>query len=484
MARFEFKLPDIGEGVAEGEIVAWHIVAGDVVKEDQPMVEVMTDKATVTIGVPKKGTILTTHATVGQIVPVGSLLVAIDTVDAVAAPSAPPTSAAPPSASAAPPSASAAPASPKPSAFKPSSSDGPAATAVGDIKDTLPGASFFGTKTATDIVSAPALAKPSKVNGTHDEGHFDERPMATPAVRKLARDLSVDLRKVKPTGAGNRVSLDDVKRFASAATASPSASAPVAKAGLGRAPVSISIPAGTRDRGAKLEERKPFVGVRRKIAERMQISTQTAAHFTFVEECDVSRLKEFRARMKPAAEKAGVKLSFLPFIVKAVVGALKKHPVLNSALDESTNELVYRKYFHIGIAASTDQGLMVPVVKDADQKTLLEIATEIDHLGNAARAGNIASADLSGSGFTITSLGTQGGLFATPVLNFPEVGILGVHQIKKKPVVKDDQIVIGEVMLLSLSFDHRIVDGHVGAAFAYDIIAYLESPETLMLEMV
>ena len=477
MARFEFKLPDIGEGVAEGEIVAWHIVAGDVVKEDQPMVEVMTDKATVTIGAPKKGTILTTHAEVGQIVPVGSLLVAIDTADAVAA--APAASSAP-AVSAAP----AKPSAPSRPASNPSSSDGPAATAVGDIKDTLPGASFFGSKTATDVVSTPALAKASKANGAHDEGHFDERPLATPAVRKLARDMSVDLRRVKPTGAGKRVSLDDVKRFASAASAPATASAPIAKAGLGRAPVSISIPVGTKDRGAPLEERKPFVGVRRKIAERMQISTQTAAHFTFVEECDVSRLKEFRARMKPAADKAGVKLSFLPFIVKAVVGALKKHPVLNSALDESTNELVYRKYFHIGIAASTDHGLMVPVVKDADQKTLLEIAADIDRLGSAAKAGNIPSADLSGSGFTITSLGAQGGLFATPVLNFPEVGILGVHQIKRKPVVKDDQIVIGEVMLLSLSFDHRIVDGHVGAAFAYDIIGYLESPETLMLEMV
>jgi pyruvate dehydrogenase E2 component (dihydrolipoamide acetyltransferase) len=202
-----------------------------------------------------------------------------------------------------------------------------------------------------------------------------------------------------------------------------------------------------------------------------------------VEECDVGRLKDLRARLKPFAEQKGVKLTFLPFIVKAVVAAMKKHPVLNSALDESTNELVYRKYFHVGIAASTDQGLMVPVVKDADKKSILEIAKEIDRLGAAAKSGTIASQDLSGSGFTITSLGTQGGLFATPVLNFPEVGILGVHQIKQKPVVKDGQIVIGDIMLLSLSFDHRIVDGHVGAAFAYDIIALLEEPGALMLEM-
>ena len=171
-----------------------------------------------------------------------------------------------------------------------------------------------------------------------------------------------------------------------------------------------------------------------------------------------------------------MKLSFLPFIVKAVVAALKKHPMLNSALDESTNELVYRKYYNIGIATSTDAGLMVPVVKDADRKSLLDIAREIERVATDAKAGKSKVEDLSGSTFTITSLGAQGGLFATPIINFPEVGILGVHQIKERAVVKDGQIAIGEVMLLSLSFDHRIVDGHVGAAFAYDVIGYLEDP--------
>jgi pyruvate dehydrogenase E2 component (dihydrolipoamide acetyltransferase) len=477
MARFEFKLPDIGEGVAEGEVVGWHVSPGDVVKEDQPMVDVMTDKATVTIGAPKKGTILETHAKAGQVLPVGSLLVVIETSDAVAAaPShAPKTGPAPSKPAPAPAKAAASPAR----------SEGPAATAVGDIKDTLPGASFFGGGSTTAVSAPLASQAPAKANGhgpALDSAYFDDKPLATPAVRKLARDLGVDLRRVKPTGEGKRVSLDDVRRVHAAPAVAPSSSGAIPKV-AGRAPVSIGIPAGTRDRGQPLEDRKPFVGVRRKIAERMQTSKQTAAHFTFVEECDVGRLKEFRARMKPAAEAAGVKLTFLPFIVKAVVAALKKHPVLNSALDETTNELVYKKYIHVGIAASTESGLMVPVVKDADQKSLLEIAAEIDRLGAAAKSGTIPPADLSGSGFTITSLGAQGGLFATPVLNFPEVGILGVHQIKKKPVVKDDQIVIGEVMLLSLSFDHRIVDGHVGAAFAYDIIGYLENPDRLFLEM-
>lgn len=507
MARFEFKLPDIGEGVAEGEIVAWHVATGDVVKEDQPMVEVMTDKATVTIGAPKKGTILETCAAVGQVLPVGKLLVVIETEGGAAVAAAPahpaPAARAPaagspaagaakapaplPKESGGAPAASAAAAvvaqPAKSAAAAATGSEGPAATAVGDIKDTLPGAGFF---------AQAAVAAKSAHGANGHAAIVSERPLATPATRKLARELDVDLRKVQGSGPNGRVTLEDVKSFAGgaptrahaavehAAPATGPAAAPIA-AKAGRAPVVIAPPAGT---SAALEERKPFVGVRRKIAERMQQSKNTAAHFTFVEECDVARIKELRKRLQPAAEKAGVKLTFLPFIVKAVVAALKKFPVLNSALDESTNELVYRRYYHVGIAASTDQGLMVPVVKDADRKSILEIAKEVERLGAAAKSGTIQSADLAGSTFTITSLGTQGGLFATPVLNFPEVGILGVHQIKQKPVVKDGQIVIGEIMLLSLSFDHRIVDGHVGAAFAYEIIGYLEDPDRLFLEMV
>jgi pyruvate dehydrogenase E2 component (dihydrolipoamide acetyltransferase) len=232
-----------------------------------------------------------------------------------------------------------------------------------------------------------------------------------------------------------------------------------------------------------VEERTPFVGIRRVIAERMQQSKNTAAHFTFVEECNVDRLIDMRNRLRSRAEADGVKLSYLPFIVKAVVAALRKHPILNSTLDERTNELVYRHYYHIGIAAATDQGLMVPVVRHAENLNIIELSKEIERLGAAARSASLNPSELSGSTFTITSLGKQGGLFATPVLNFPEVGILGVHQMKERPVVRDGEIVIGNVMLLSLSFDHRIVDGHIGAAFAYDIIDYLEDPDRLFLEM-
>jgi pyruvate dehydrogenase E2 component (dihydrolipoamide acetyltransferase) len=233
----------------------------------------------------------------------------------------------------------------------------------------------------------------------------------------------------------------------------------------------------------ELEERIPLRGIRKRIFEGMARSKHTAAHFTFVEECDVSALKELRARLKPAAEKAGVKLTFLPFFVKAVVAALKRHPTLNAAFDEATQEIVVRRYYDIGIASATEAGLVVPVVRGADRKSILDLARDIQRLGEETKTGKIRPEDLGGSTFTITSLGQQGGLFATPILNFPEVGILGIHQMKQKPVVRDGQIVVGDVMLLSLSFDHRIIDGHVGAAFAYDIIGYLEDPDRLFLEM-
>jgi pyruvate dehydrogenase E2 component (dihydrolipoamide acetyltransferase) len=490
MAIFDFKLPDIGEGVTEGEIVAWSVKVGDVVKEDDPMVEVMTDKATVTIGAPKAGRIASLGGAVGQVVKVGAVLVQIELGAAPVAHAAPAANHAQPAMHTA--VASGVPAAPA------AKSDGPAATAVGDIRESLPGSSFFTKKApaAPAVAAAPAAAAAPV--------YFSEKPLATPATRKLARDAGVDLRHVRPTGANGRVTREDVQAFAAkGASAAPDAQAhayaqvPAEVRGVAAAGATSSIAAAPGTSGARApiavvaptpaqaarETRKPFVGIRRKIAERMQTSKNTAAHFTFVEECDVTRLKELHARLKPHADARDTKLTYLPFIVKAVVAALKRAPILNSALDEVTNELVTRHYYNIGIAASTDQGLMVPVVRDADTLSILEVSREIDRLGRGARAGTLSSAELTGSTFTVTSLGKQGGLFATPILNFPEVGILGVHQIKQRPVVRDGQIVIGEVMLLSLSFDHRIVDGHVGAAFAYDIIGMLEEPDRLFLEL-
>lgn len=233
---------------------------------------------------------------------------------------------------------------------------------------------------------------------------------------------------------------------------------------------------------APLEERQPIIGMRRKIAERMHHAKATAAHFTFVEECDASRLVDLRERLAPEAERRGIHLTFLPFIIKAVTDALRKHPVLNSAVDERTNELIYKKYYNIGVATATDAGLMVPVVQHADRLRLFELASRIERLSQSAKEGTLAPEDLRNSTFTVTSLGKRSGLLATPILNHPEVGILGVHRIKEKPIVRDGEIVVGKVMLLSLSLDHRIVDGHIGAAFAYDIIETLENPERLFYD--
>jgi pyruvate dehydrogenase E2 component (dihydrolipoamide acetyltransferase) len=471
MARWEFKLPDIGEGVTEGEIVNWLVKPGEVVREDQPMVEVMTDKATVTIAAPKAGTVVEQRGNVGDIVYVHATLVVFELDGGVSAGAD---------------AGHGANGAPKTNgAGHGSKQDGPAATAVGDIREVLPG---MGLPTRSS-------ASASSAGGAMETGYFNAKPLATPATRKAARDMNVDLKRVPPTGPQGRVTRKDVESFArhGGAPASKangvhgaSASGAPATSVAHREPVRIAPPpaaAGPLATGP-LETRVPFAGMRRKIATKMAQSKQTAAHFTFVEECNASELKKLRARLKGPAEERGVKLTFLPFIVKAAVAALKRHPILNSALDESTNELVYRKYYNIGIATSTDAGLMVPVVKDADRKSILEIAQDIDRVAADAKAGKAKMDDLTGSTFTITSLGAQGGLFATPIINFPEVGILGIHQMKQKPVVKDGQIVIGDVMLLSLSFDHRIVDGHVGAAFAYEIIGYLENPERMLLEMV
>jgi len=438
--RFEFKLPDIGEGVAEGEVVAWHVREGDPVAEDQIMVEVMTDKATVTIGAPKSGKIAELRAQVGSNVRVGDVLVVIQTGNgSLAHAEQPPTTT--------------------------------AASAVGDIQDSLPGASLLAHATggAPSHVAAPAAPQPQT-----PDAYYDDKPLATPATRKLARDLGLDLRQVPPSGPGGRVTKDDVQAAAQASQGSVASAPKTAQ---------TRSPAQTRGPAERTDQRVPFVGLRRRIAERMQQAKNTAAHFTFVEECDASRLMALRDKLKPRAAAHGVELTFMPFIVKAVCSALKKHPMLNSSLDTERNELVMHGRCNVGIAAATDQGLVVPVIHDADSLDLFSLAREVNRLGEAARKGTLSVTELSGSTFTITSLGKQAGLLAVPILNLPNVGILGVHRIKEKPVVRDGQIAIGQIMILSLSLDHRIVDGHVGAAFAYDVIANLEEPALMFMQL-
>ena len=448
MSKFEFKLPDIGEGVTEGEIVNWLVQTGDTVAENQDMVEVMTDKATVTIGAPKAGKVAERRFKVGDTVPVGEVLVVFDLAAggvsaSVAAPAVVPIVA----------SASAA-----------RAELGSAATAVGDIRETLPGMDAAPSRAA----AASGLAE-----------YFSDKPLAAPATRKLARELGVDLRAVPPSGSAGRVTREDVERAARGPATSPGSGASVVQL----VPAAVATSPLARPVARAEDERVPIRGMRKRIYENMARSKHTAAHFNYIDECNVSALISLRDRAKPHAERAGAKLTFLPFIIKAVVAALKRHPRLNAVVDDTQHEYILRKSYDIGIAAATDAGLMVPVLREADRLSVVDIARELERLGGLARSGKIQKEDLGGSSFTVSSLGKLGGLMAPPIINYPELGIMGVHAIKRKPVVKDDQIVIGDVMILSFSFDHRLIDGDVGAAFAQEIISSLEEPDRLLVEM-
>jgi pyruvate dehydrogenase E2 component (dihydrolipoamide acetyltransferase) len=459
---FEFKLPDIGEGVVEGEIVKWLVKPGDAIEVDQPMVEVMTDKATVVIPSPKKGVIKEVRGAEGAMVEVHSVLVVIDEGGGGSAPAPKPVAAAPaPKPTAAAPKPVAAAAAPK-----------PVAAAAPAPKPVAVAAPAPAPKAVASQPSAPA-----HTNGGH-------AVLAAPATRRLARELGIDLGSIAGTGPAGRVTSDDVRQ-ASSATATPQAIATVPTL----LPTQTPAVRSQAPRPANLaliepsDERIPVRGLRRRIWESMTTSAFTAAHFTFVEECDGTDLVKLRERFNHRLEKTEDKFSYLPFIVKAVIAALKKFPNLNAHVDDDAMEFVKRSNFHIGIAVASERGLVVPVVRHADRRSLLDLSKEIKRLADAVRNNSLTTDDLGGSTFTITSLGKDGGLFATPIINYPEVAIMGVHKMVKRPIVKEDQIVVREMMNLSLSFDHRLIDGHVGAAFTYAVIRLLESPDQLMMEM-
>jgi pyruvate dehydrogenase E2 component (dihydrolipoamide acetyltransferase) len=448
--RFEFKLPDIGEGVVEGEVVKWLVNDGDMVQAEQPVVEVMTDKATVVIPSPKAGKVLERHGKEGEMIKVHSALLVLETDGAGAEKTAP---------AAMPGTAPVKPA-PVPAAAAPK----PAAT-PSPVKAVPP----IAVPPKVAAVQAPAPAPAPGLRAVPPPAEGDARVRATPVTRKLAADAGIDLSTVAGSGPAGRVLKNDVLALV--------------ENGAARAGGSIArLPTGG-------EERVPLRGLRKRIAEKMQRSRRTAAHFTFVEEVDCSRLVEMRKRINQSLAQSAVpgeaplKLSFLPFIIKATVAALKKFPYLNASVDDETNEIVVKRFYNVGVAAATPDGLIVPVIHGADQRNLRELALEITRLANDARAGKSQLPDLQGGTFTITSMGEMGGLFATPVINHPEVAILGVHRMRPTPVVRDGQVVVRDVMWLSCSFDHRIIDGAVGAQFTYEIIKRLEDPELLLLEL-
>ncbi len=413
MATFEFKLPDLGEGVVEGEIVKWLVKPGDSIEEDQGVVELMTDKATVTVPAPRAGKVVSVHGKEGEIAKVHHTLLTMET-----------------------------------------SGDAPAAAAA------APAQASTGGPAAS--VAAPMAARAVDA----------EKVLATPVTRRMAREHGLDLAAISGTGPQGRVLKADVQ----------------AALDLGRSPEPVNAPRAKLVPlpSAGADQRIPIRGLRKKIAEKMVRSKFTAPHSLFVEEVDVTQLVALRRRLNAGLAESGesLKISFLPFICKALIPVFRKYPSLNANFDDAAQELVQRGSFNFGIAAATDDGLTVPVVKDVDRLTVRQLAEEISRLGAAAREKKLKMDELSGGTFTITSLGTNGGLFALPIINYPEVAILGLHRIRKRPVVADDdQIVIREMMNVSLSFDHRVIDGLVAAEATGALVQLLEHPESLLLEM-
>jgi pyruvate dehydrogenase E2 component (dihydrolipoamide acetyltransferase) len=427
---YQLVLPDIGEGVVEAEVQRWLVAEGDEVAEDQPLVEVMTDKATVVIPSPRRGRVVKLLWKVGDVAKVHAPLLEIDTGDAPAAP-------------------------------------GPVATAAPGAR---PGAAGPLPGARRDPSPRPMTAPGRKA-------------LATPAVRALAREMGIPIDAATGTGPGGRVTKDDLVT----ARGRRDGHGP----GVNGASAGAAPPPATATKGAEPaaspptadEERVALRGLRRRIAENMARSKRTAAHFTFVEQCDVTELARLKERMAPAAREEGVKLTFLPFVLQAAVSALRRHPRLNATMDEDRGELVLHRRYDLGVAASTDAGLTVPVVRGVERRSLLGLAREIQRLAAAARAGQLRPEDVGRSTFTVTSLGALGGLFATPVLNHPEVAILGIHRIRPTPVVRDGAVVVREVMHVSVTSDHRVVDGDEAAAFAYDVIRLLEQPELLLMQL-
>ncbi|HEU4382045.1 MAG TPA: dihydrolipoamide acetyltransferase family protein [Anaeromyxobacteraceae bacterium] len=437
---FQLILPDIGEGVVEAEIQQWFVKPGDEVAEDQPLVEVMTDKATVTIPSPRRGRVTKLFWKEGDVAKVHEPLLELE-VEAGQ-------------------EAGGGQASPSGRGH----SDSAAAMREGAAPSATSGQASPSGRGQSDSASAMRGEGPSTV--------ARRKALATPAVRAAARQMGVDIDAVVGTGPGGRVTKDDLARgggngHGTAAWVAPAATARPAAAGQ-----------------APAEERIPLRGVRRRIAEKMALSKRTAAHFTFVDQVDVTELARAKETIAAAAREEGVRVTFLPFVVKAALWALKRFPQLNASLDEEKQEIVLKRHYDIGIASATEGGLLVPVVRAADRLSLLDLAREIERLAQDSKAGKASPEDQGGSTFTVTSLGALGGLFATPVINYPEVAILGIHAIRPTPVAREGQVVVRDVMHVSLTSDHRVVDGHLAAAFTAEVIRLLEEPSLLFMRMV
>ncbi|MGB0236500.1 MAG: dihydrolipoamide acetyltransferase family protein [Poseidonia sp.] len=427
MGKFEFKLPDIGEGVVEGEIVEWMVAVGDTVKEDDPILSVMTDKATVEIPAPCDGTVTSIVGEAGDILPVGGVCIVFD-VDGEGNAS---------------------------EASEPVVEDAPAVEEKVEpvVEEKAP------EPAPAPAPAAPTAAAPvARAAGT--------KALASPAVRQRARAANIDLQLVAGSGPAGRISHADLDRHIAGGAASATSSMPMG----GVAKVARN---GT--------EAIKVIGLRRKIADGMMSSYSTIPHFSYFEEVDVTELESLRQHLNATRPEGAPKLTYLPFIMQALVKALAQRPECNALYDDEAGVVTRHEAINLGIATQTDRGLYVPVVKHVEAMDIWQSAAEMGRVTQATRDGKAGVDDLTGSTFTITSLGRLGGLGATPIINKPEVGILGVHNAKDRAVVKDGHVVVRRIMNLSSSWDHRVVDGHDGASLVQLVKSYLEHPATIFM---
>ena len=450
-------VPQLGESVVEGTIGKWLKKVGDPIAKDEPIVEIITDKINIELPSPAAGTLGAIAVPEGQVAqvgdPLGQILAAGE-------------------------SASAAPAAPKPAA---AGSPAPQPAAPQPARETAGAPAPSRPAPSPAPAYATAVAAPPSTDGQR----------LSPAVRKLAKEHQVDVGQIRGSGMGGRVTREDVLTHLEAHKVAASAPSQAVGAVPGRAPEAAAQPKPLKPiptptfatAGARESERKPFTNIRKKIAENMVKSRHTAAHCSSWDEVDMTNLVELRKRLKDRVRmEYGVGLTYMPFIMRAVVRALKEYPILNASMTDTEVEL--KKYYNIGVAVHRDQGLIVPVVHDADRKTLLQLAAEIDDLGRRARNDKLTLDDIQGGTFTITNAGMFGATASTPIINVPEVGILGVHLIQERPVVRDHRIVVRWMMNLVISFDHRLVDGTPAVQFLHRVKELLEDPESWLLDSV
>ncbi len=418
------KLPELGEGVSEGELVKWLVQPGDVVKADQPIAEVMTDKATVEVPTPIAGTVVELKFKSGDVVKVDSIMLVLE------------------------------------------ASAGASAKVVAPVAAAKPAAPTTAQPTAQQnfVAASPSISPPVA----------DAKTLATPATRRLAREMSVDINTLNGTGLAGRVTRDDVLSTKAGNSMGTGAT---------RAP-GLSIPRPAYQGGGGAEERVAMIGIRRKIAENMQKSKAIIPHFTIMDQANVTALVAFRESLKDYAEKNDTKITYLPIVIKAMIATIREFPMFNASIDDATSEIVYKKYFNIGFAADTPNGLMVPVIKNADQKTIVELSKEILDLSKRAREGRLKLEEMKGASITITNIGSIGGTYATPVINHPEVAIIGMYKIDEKPVIKNGQLEAIKTMNYTVTADHRLIDGAVAARFLKSFLERIENPARLMMDMI